>query len=262
MPTADNKLRTSDTEEYTQECSLCKEQINDGCSAINCLYCNYRTHMICIIKKFESVNSSQLRSAAEWMKEFFSYSHFAYVCESCHTTSTATSANANKYGDSPSLPMQVHNLNVIVTDIHSKLEGFNTNIQSLLVAKKQTTVNQINDTSEDAFNTNRPTSKLLSYANVTEGDLANVVKSAVRDNIRTQSLDEKVGGAIVIYGLAESKNYLSKVYALLQCNKRDDYFVRVERIGKPITAPNSNMKPENRKIRPLKVELKSQPNHD
>ena len=68
--------------------------------------------------------------------------------------------------------------------------------------------------------------------------MANVVKSAVQDSIRIQSLDKKVSRTIVIYGLAESKNDLSKVYALLQSNKRDDYIVRVERIGKQITAPD------------------------
>ena len=185
VSTADNKRCTHDTDEYTIECSLCKEQINDGCRAINCQYCNYRTHMIYIIKKFKSVNSIHFRNAAEWMKEFLSYSHFTYVCESCHATSTAPSATINKYGDSPSLPRQVHNLNVIMNNINSKLEGFNTNIQSLLVANKQTSVNQINDTFKDAFNTN--TSKPLSYADVTKVNLANEVKSAVRDSIRTIS---------------------------------------------------------------------------
>ena len=140
---ADKKHSIRDTSEYTHECSLCKEQIKNRCQAINCLNCNYRTHMICITKKFKSVNSTQFRNAAEWMKEFLSFSRFAYVCESIHTTRTVTSATANKYGDSPSLPRQVHNLNVIMKDIHSKLEGFKTNIQSLLVANKQTTLNQL-----------------------------------------------------------------------------------------------------------------------
>ena len=71
VSTADNKHRTRDTGKYTHECCLCEEQINDVCPAINCLYCNYRTHMLCIINKFKSVNSTtQFRNAAEWIKEF------------------------------------------------------------------------------------------------------------------------------------------------------------------------------------------------
>ena len=96
-----------------------------------------------------------------------------------------------------------------------------------------------------------------SYAEVALADIIKAVQSVVADSFKSKSHDDYADTSVIIFGLPESKNDISKVCKLLEENIQS--VVHVQRIGKLTKA----MKPASKSdhptsSRPVKVQLKSQ----
>ena len=224
-------------------CSSCKGSVKAGQHALCCSHCDTMIHLTCSLKLFKEATNEPLKNKIDWLQEFITFSSLIYQCKACteklKTVPTSViDANTKVNDDIFNIKQSIATLDGKISSILSSISLCNGGSQS----------------STTSTSTSVPT-----FAEVTSADIANVVQRDVSHSLRSKTDDDLANSSIIIFGLPESNNDLTKVRRLLEDDIQS--VVRVQRIGK-FSKPTQQVtdadkaRKSSSTIRPLRVQLK------
>jgi hypothetical protein len=208
-------------------------------------------HLGCLHKAFKDAGNEAMKIKLDLLADFIQFSTLVYQCKACN----------DKFSTAPSKPIPIDTMLVNVSD--AKVTDEISNIKQSIVTldgKISSILSSISlnngclqsfTTPNVSASTNAPKK---SYAEVTSMDIVKVVQNAVTDSLRSKNEDNLAMSSIIIFGLPESSNDLTKVRRLLEDDIQS--VVRIQRLGK-FSKPLRQQTGANVSIiRPLRVQLK------